>query len=119
MARVPLVDLAAQEAVVAPQVLAAIADVARDARFVLGGRVEAFEEWLAAHADVRHAVGVASGTDALELSLRALGIGPGDAVVTPAFSFIAAAEAIAATGARPVFCDVEASTLDASERTVE
>jgi dTDP-4-amino-4,6-dideoxygalactose transaminase len=119
MARVPLVDLAAQEAMVAPAVLAAIADVARDARFVLGAKVEALEEWLAAHAGVRHAVGVASGTDALELSLRALGIGAGDAVVTPAFSFIAAAEAIAATGARPVFCDVDAATLSADVVSVE
>jgi dTDP-4-amino-4,6-dideoxygalactose transaminase len=118
MARVPLVDLAAQEASVAPEVLAAIADVAREARFVLGARVEAFEELLAAQAGVRHVVGVASGTDALELSLRALGIGPGDAVVTPAFSFIAAAEAIAATGARPVFCDVDAATLNADVASV-
>jgi dTDP-4-amino-4,6-dideoxygalactose transaminase len=63
-------------------------------------------------------VGVASGSDALELSLRALDIGAGDAVVTPAFSFVAAAEAIAATGARPVFCDVDAETMNASEETV-
>jgi dTDP-3-amino-3,4,6-trideoxy-alpha-D-glucose transaminase len=63
-------------------------------------------------------VGVASGTDALELALRALGIGPGDAVVTPAFSFIAAAEAVAITGARPVFCDVDAETMNADARTM-
>ena len=119
MARVPLVDLAAQEAAVAQEVLGAIADVARDARFVLGARVEAFERWLAAETGVRHAVGVASGTDALELSLRALGIGAGDAVVTPAFSFVAAAEAIAATGARPVFCDVDAATLNVEVTSVQ
>jgi dTDP-4-amino-4,6-dideoxygalactose transaminase len=117
--RVPLVDLAAQEAMTADAALAAVASVARESRFVLGARVEAFERWLAAACTATHAVGVASGTDAIELALRALEIGAGDAVVTPAFSFIAAAEAIAATGARPVFCDVEASTLDASERTVE
>jgi dTDP-4-amino-4,6-dideoxygalactose transaminase len=115
---VPFADLAAQEATVAGDVLAAIADVARDARFVLGPRVEAFEAWLAKACGTAHAVGVASGSDALELSLRALGIGAGDAVVTPALSFVAAAEAIAATGARPVFCDVDAETMNASERTV-
>jgi dTDP-4-amino-4,6-dideoxygalactose transaminase len=117
--RVPLVDLAAQEATVAKEALEAIADVARDSRFVLGAKVEAFEAWLAAETGARHAVGVASGTDALELSLRALGIEAGDAVVTPAFSFIAAAEAIAATGARPVFCDVDAATLNADVASVE
>jgi len=116
--RVPLVDLAAQEAEVAEEVLAAIAEVAREAQFVLGARVEAFERWLAHDCGAAHAVGVASGTDAIELALRALGVGAGDAVVTPALSFVAAAEAIAATGARPVFCDVEPETMNASARTV-
>ncbi len=116
--RVPFVDLAAQEESVVGDVVAAIADVGREARFILGPRVEAFEQWLASHCGVAHAVGVASGSDALELSLRALGVGAGDAVVTPALSFVAAAEAIAATGARPVFCDVDAETMNASERTV-
>lgn len=116
--RVPLVDLAAQDAAVREEARAAVAEVAREARFVLGPRVEAFERWLARACGAAHAVGVASGTDAIELSLRALGVGPGDAVVTPAFSFVAAAEAIAATGARPVFCDVETATLDASAATV-
>jgi len=116
--RVPLVDLAAQEAAVREEACAAVAEVAREARFVLGPRVEAFERWLAGACGAPHAVGVASGTDAIELALRALGVGPGDAVVTPAFSFVAAAEAIAATGARPVFCDVEPATLNASAATV-
>jgi dTDP-4-amino-4,6-dideoxygalactose transaminase len=116
--RVPLVDLAAQEAGVAADVLAAIGQVARDARFILGPHVEAFEAWLARECGVAHAVGVASGSDALELGLRALGVGPGDAVITPALSFVAAAEAVAAAGARPVFCDVDPGTMNASERTV-
>jgi dTDP-4-amino-4,6-dideoxygalactose transaminase len=116
--RVPLVDLAAQEDAVAGEVLAAVGEVSREARFVLGPRVEAFEAWLAERCGARCAVGVASGTDAIELSLRALGVGAGDAVITPALSFIAAAEAIAATGARPVFCDVEEATMNASARTV-
>jgi len=117
--RVPLVDLAAQEAEVAEEALAAVAGVAHDAQFILGARVEAFERWLARECGAAHAVGVASGTDAVELSLRALGAGQGDAVITPALSFIAAAEAIAHTGARPVFCDVEPETMNASARTVE
>jgi dTDP-4-amino-4,6-dideoxygalactose transaminase len=117
--RVPLVDLVAQEAAAAGEVCAAVAEVAREARFVLGPRVEAFEAWLAERCGARSAVGVASGTDAIELSLRALGVGAGDAVITPALSFIAAAEAIAVTGARPVFCDVEEATMNASARTVE
>ncbi|HEY8038241.1 MAG TPA: DegT/DnrJ/EryC1/StrS family aminotransferase [Polyangiaceae bacterium] len=116
--KVPLVDLAAQEATVADEALAAVADVAREAKFVLGPRVEAFEAWLAQACGATHAVGVASGTDAIELALRALGVGRGDAVVTSAFSFVAAAEAIASTGARPVFCDVEEGTLNAGGRTV-
>jgi dTDP-4-amino-4,6-dideoxygalactose transaminase len=117
--RVPLVDLAAQEATVADEALAAVAALVREGRFVLGARVEAFERWLADTCGVAHAIGVASGTDAIELGLRALGVGPGDAVVTPAFSFVAAAEAIAATGAHPVFCDIDACTMNASAATID
>ena len=118
MTRVPLVDLAAQEAQVAAEVLAEVAAVAREGRFVLGPRVEAFERWLAERSGATYAVGVASGTDALELALRAVGIARGDAVVTPAFSFVAAAEAIAIVGARPVFCDVDLVTMNADARTM-
>jgi dTDP-4-amino-4,6-dideoxygalactose transaminase len=117
--RVPLVDLATQEAAVRDDAVAAIADAARHAQFVLGARVVAFERWLAEACGASHAIGVASGTDAIELGLRAVGVGPGDAVVTPAFSFVGAAEAVAAVGARPVFCDVDEATLNASARTVE
>jgi dTDP-4-amino-4,6-dideoxygalactose transaminase len=116
--KVPLVDVAAQEATVADEVLAAVASVAREGRFVLGPRVAAFERWLADACGASHAVGVACGTDAIELSLRALGVGPGHGVVTPAFSFVAAAEAIAATGARPVFCDVDEATMNVTGSTV-
>jgi hypothetical protein len=115
---VPLVDVAAQDSAVADEALAAVAAVAKEGRFVLGPRVEAFERWLADASAAKHAVGVASGTDAIELSLRGLGVGPGDAVVTPAFSFVAGAEAIAAAGARPVFCDIDPTTLAASAETV-
>jgi dTDP-4-amino-4,6-dideoxygalactose transaminase len=119
VARVPLVDLAGQEATVKSDVLAAIARVAQSGQFVLGAEVAAFERWLAQFVGTAHGIGVASGTDAIVLSLRALGIGPGDAVVTPALSFIAAAEAVAAVGARPVFCDVDPATMNASAATVD
>jgi len=115
--RVPLVDLAGQEATVAADAIARIATVARRGKFVLGPPVEQFERWLADFCGTSEAVGVASGTDAIELSLRALGVGPGDAVITPAFSFVAAAEAIAATGARPLFCDIDAETMNANVLT--
>jgi dTDP-4-amino-4,6-dideoxygalactose transaminase len=115
--RVPLIDLAVQDAAVATEALAAIEKVVREGRFVLGAPVEAFERWLARTCGTAYAVGVASGTDALELSLRALGVGQGDAVVAPALSFVATAGAIAATGARPVFCDVDGATMCASART--
>ncbi|HXX65553.1 MAG TPA: DegT/DnrJ/EryC1/StrS family aminotransferase [Polyangiaceae bacterium] len=115
--RVPLVDLAAQEATVADDAIARILAVARAGKFVLGAPVEQFERWLADFCGASEAVGVASGTDAIELSLRALDVGPGDAVITPAFSFVAAAEAIAATGARPLFCDIDAETMNANVLT--
>jgi dTDP-4-amino-4,6-dideoxygalactose transaminase len=80
-------------------------------RYVLGPEVEAFEREFAAFAGVRHCVGVASGTDALTIALRALGVGPGDEVVVPALTFYATAEAVVNAGARPVFCDVDSGTL--------
>ena len=81
-------------------------------RFILGPNVEAFEHEAAAYLGAGEAVGVANGTDALVLVLEALGIGPGDEVVCPAFTFYATAEAIARRGATPVFCDVERETLN-------
>jgi dTDP-4-amino-4,6-dideoxygalactose transaminase len=116
--RVPFADLAAQHRETEAEVLAAIAGVARDASFILGPTVQKLEAWLAAACGVHHAVGVASGTDAVELGLRALGVGSGEAVVTAAVSFIAAAEAIVRVGARPVFCDVNETTMNADESSV-
>jgi dTDP-4-amino-4,6-dideoxygalactose transaminase len=80
-------------------------------RYVLGPEVEAFEREFAAFAGVRHCVGVANGTDALTIALRALGVGPGDEVVVPALTFYATAEAVVNAGATPVFCDVDRRTL--------
>lgn len=86
---------------------AAFDEVLAAGTFVLGPFVERFERELASFCGVGHAVGVASGSDAIELALRALGVGPGDAVVTSPFTFVATAEAIVHTGARPLFADVE------------
>ena len=91
-----------------------------DARhFILGPEVEAFESELASYVGSRHAIGVANGTEALTIALRALGVGPGDDVVVPSFTFYASAEAIPPTGARPVFCDVDPETFTVTADTVK
>ncbi|HKO37313.1 MAG TPA: DegT/DnrJ/EryC1/StrS family aminotransferase [Solirubrobacterales bacterium] len=93
--------------------------VLESGRYVLGPEVEAFEAELAAWAGAGHAVGVASGTDALTIALRALGIGPGDEVVVPALTFYATAEAVIHAGAVPVLCDVDPDTLVVTAATAE
>jgi dTDP-4-amino-4,6-dideoxygalactose transaminase len=92
--------------------------VADSGRFILGPEVAAFEREFAAHLGAPHVIGVANGTDAIVLVLRALGIGPGDDVVVPSFTFYASAEAIAVCGARPVFCDVDPETFCVTADTV-
>jgi dTDP-4-amino-4,6-dideoxygalactose transaminase len=92
------------------QIDTAIAGVVAQRRFILGPQVAAFEEEFAAYCGTRHAVGVANGTDALTIALRAMGVGPGDEVIVPSFTFYATAEAVPATGARPVFCDIDPDT---------
>src|SRR5919199_899963 len=86
--------------------------------YVLGPNLKAFEGELAAHLGARHVIGVGNGTDALTLALRALGVGPGDEVVVPSFTFYASAEAIPPTGARPVFCDIDLDTFCVTAETV-
>jgi len=110
--RVPLVDLAAQYRTIAPEVHSAIDRVLTNTSFILGDEVRAFEDAFASHVQADDAVGVASGTAAIELSLRALGIGPGDEVITTAHTFIATAEAVNNVGARPVFADIDPSTYN-------
>ena len=97
----------------------AIAGVVDGAHFILGPNVSAFEEEFAAFCEARHAIGVANGTDAITLALKALGVGPGDDVVVPSFTFYASAEAIPHTGARPVFCDVDPDTMCVTADTVK
>jgi len=109
---IPLVDVKAQYAPLLDAVKERIAEVLDSGRFILGPNVEAFEREAAAYLGVAETVGVANGTDALVLVLDALGIGPGDEVVCPAFTFFATAEAIARRGATPVFCDIDPATLN-------
>jgi dTDP-4-amino-4,6-dideoxygalactose transaminase len=105
-----MVDLKAQQRRLGGELEAAVARVVASARFVGGEEVESFEGEFAAACGVRHACGVANGTDALVLALRALGIGPGDEVVAPAFSFFGTVEAILLVGAQPVLVDVDPAT---------
>lgn len=109
---VPMLDLAAEVDELLPELLPALERVLRSGHFVLGPEVEAFEREVAAYLGVRHAVGLNSGTDALVIGLRALGVGPGDEVVTTGFSFFATAEAVATVGATPVYVDVDERTFN-------
>jgi dTDP-3-amino-3,4,6-trideoxy-alpha-D-glucose transaminase len=97
----------------------ATARVIESGSFILGPEVEAFEREFASYLGARNAVGVANGTDAITIALRALGVGPGDDVVVPSFTFYASAEAIPPTGARPVFCDVDPDTMMVTPETVK
>jgi dTDP-4-amino-4,6-dideoxygalactose transaminase len=109
---IPLVDVKAQYAPLVPELRERFDAVLESGRFIFGPEVEAFEREAAAFLGVPHAIGVANGTDALVLALEALGIGRGDEVVCPAFTFYATAEAIARVGATPVFADVDPVSLD-------
>ncbi|HEX5505755.1 MAG TPA: DegT/DnrJ/EryC1/StrS family aminotransferase [Thermomicrobiales bacterium] len=113
---IAFVDLQRQYETIAADVTAAMADVIHRSAFIGGDDVARFEREFAAYCEAAHCVGVASGTDALELSLRALEIGPGDEVITVPNTFIATAAAISAVGATPVFVDVDEATyqLDVS-----
>jgi len=109
---IPLADLQAQYQAIGEEIDAAIGRVISKSSFILGPEVANFEQAFAVYCGAEHCVGVSSGTAALELALRALGVGPGDEVITVAHTFIATAEAISAVGAKPVFVDIDAHTYN-------
>ena len=109
---IPMIDPAAEYRSLKSEIDAAVGRVLASGRYVLGPDGEALERELAAYTGAAHAVGVNSGTDALHLALVACGVGPGDEVIVPAFTFFASAEAVSYTGATPVFADVDAATFN-------
>jgi dTDP-4-amino-4,6-dideoxygalactose transaminase len=115
---VPLFDPANSIAGLRPRLDSAIRAVLDRGVYVLGPELEAFELEFARYLGVRHVIGVGNGTDALTITLRAMGIGPGDDVVVPSFTFYASAEAIPPTGAHPVFCDIDLETYCVTAETV-
>lgn len=117
--KVPLLELVRQYKEISGEIDAGIKAVLEKGVFILGENVVKFEEEIANYCDARYAAAVANGTDALELSLKALGIGKGDEVITTPFTFIATTEAICINGARPVFVDIEADTCNINPSLIE
>jgi dTDP-3-amino-3,4,6-trideoxy-alpha-D-glucose transaminase len=116
---VPLFDTETPLTPLREQIIERVSAVIRGGHFILGPEVKAFEQELAAYVGVDHAIGVANGTDAISIAARALGVQPGDEVIVPSFTFYATAEAIAAIGATPVFCDVDRDTRNITVDTVK
>ncbi|MGY6216389.1 DegT/DnrJ/EryC1/StrS family aminotransferase [Methylolobus aquaticus] len=116
---IPMVDLKAQYANLKEEIDRALQEALDSCAFILGPNVQAFEHEAADYLGVKHAIGVASGTDALHLALRAAGIGPGDEVITSPFTFIATAEAIRYVGATPVFVDIDPRSFNLQPSAVE
>ncbi len=115
---VPLLDLKAQFATIKSEVESQIAEVLSSQQFVLGPKVKEFEEKAAAACEVKHAVGVASGSDALLLALMALDVGPGMSVITTSYSFFASCSCVTRLGATPIFCDIEPDTYNLDPKLV-
>ncbi len=116
---VPILDLTHEIDSLWDELQAAIREVVRSGQFILGPQVRAFEEEAARYLGAEYAVGCNSGTDALIIALRALGIGPGDDVLTTSFTFFATAEAISSVGARPVFVDIEPDSFNIDPSRLE
>jgi dTDP-4-amino-4,6-dideoxygalactose transaminase len=115
---IPLFETERPLALLRSAILARMHDVVENGNYILGPEVGAFEREFASYLGVRHVVGVANGTDAITIALRALGVRPGDEVVVPSFTFYATAEAVVNAGARPVFCDVDPATRNVTADTV-
>ncbi|HEX4465979.1 MAG TPA: DegT/DnrJ/EryC1/StrS family aminotransferase [Solirubrobacteraceae bacterium] len=115
---VAMFDTSSAVAPLREELRTAVARVLDSERYILGPEVAAFEDEFASYCGARHAIGVANGTEAITIALRAIGVGPGDDVIVPSFTFYASAEAIPHTGARPVFCDVDPETFCVTAETV-
>ena len=118
-APVPMINLVEQYETIREEIQAAVDRVFSTQQFVLGDEVSAFEQDAAGYCDARHAIGCASGSDALLLSLMALDIGPGDEVITTPYTFFATAGCIARLGAKPVFVDIDPVTYNIDPRSEE
>jgi len=116
---VPMVDLKRQFQEIKREVFSILTEVLESAQYILGPKVSEFEKRIAEYHGVSEAIGVASGTDALHLSIDTLGIGKADEVITTPFTFFATVEAILYTGAQPVFVDIEPDTLNIDTRQIE
>ena len=116
---IPILDLSGEIASLLPQISSALERILRSGQFILGPEVAAFEGEIAKYLGVKHAIGCNSGTDALVISLRALGIKPGDEIITTPFSFVATAGAISIIGAKPVFVDIEPKTFNIDPAAIE
>jgi len=116
---IPMVNLKAQYADIKDEIEQGIAETIENCSFILGPNVQAFEKEAAQYLGVKHAIGCASGTDALHLALQAEGITEGDEVITSAFTFIATAEAIKYVGATPVFVDIDDKTFNITVENIE
>jgi len=116
---VPIIDLYKRYKTLRSEIESVVRRVFESGRYILGDEVKTLENEIAKYCGVKCAIGVASGTDALELSLRALDIGENDEVITTPFTFVATVEAILMVGARPVFCDIKSDTLNINEQLIE
>ncbi|MDD5428959.1 MAG: DegT/DnrJ/EryC1/StrS family aminotransferase [Candidatus Omnitrophica bacterium] len=117
--KIPLLDLKAQYRSIKAEVDAAVGKVVEAQDFILGEEVRSLEKEIAAYCGVKYGAGVASGTDALILALRALDIGAGDEVIVPPFTFFASAEAVSIVGAKPVFVDIDPATYNIDPDLIE
>jgi dTDP-4-amino-4,6-dideoxygalactose transaminase len=117
--KIPFFDLTVQFKSIEAEIRAALDEVFQSQQFIMGSKVQALEETIAQYCQTRHAVGVASGSDALLLSLMALGIGPGDEVLMPPFTFFATAGSVSRLGATPVFVDIDRETYNIDPAKIE
>lgn len=119
MEKIPMLDLDPEISLLWNELNAAFQQVLKHGRFIMGPEVQAFEDAVAAYLGVKHAVGVNSGTDAITIGLKSLGVGTGDEVITTAYSFFATAELISLLGAKPVFIDIDPITFNIDPRLIE